>query len=239
MFQVAFASIFLFLSSCTFLDNSTQFNVLVFHKTEGFRHTSISVAVEAIENMGRNNSFAVHSTDDSTLFNNQSLNQYETIVFLNTTGDVLNEDQQSSFQEYIRGGGGFVGIHAASDTEYEWEWYGNLVGAYFKNHPDVQQAEIVIEDNTHPSTSHLQSTWILTDEWYNFQNNPRSTVHVLAVLNESSYTGGDMGDHPIAWYHKYDGGRAWYTGLGHREELYSDPQFAKHLLGGILWAADL
>ena len=233
------ATVFLSFLSCTFLYNKAQFDVLIFHKTEGFRHSSIPIAVEAIEDIGQIHDFTVYSTNDATVFSNQSLNSYEVIIFLNTTGNVLNDYQQNIFQNYIRNGGSYVGIHAASDTEYDWEWYGNLVGAYFRSHPHVQPAEIIIEDDTHPSTKHLQSPWILTDEWYNFQDNPRSNVHVVAVLNEDSYVGGDMGDHPIIWYHYYDGGRAWYTGLGHSEGLYADPEFVDHLLGGIFWAVGL
>jgi type 1 glutamine amidotransferase len=237
--QIVIATIFLSLSSCALLDNKAQFDVLVFHKTEGFRHSSIPTAVDAIEDIGRDNDFTVYSTNDGAIFSTQSLNRYEVIIFLNTTGNFLNDNQQNVFENYIRNGGGFVGIHAASDAEYDWEWYGNLVGAYFRSHPHVQQAEIIIEDDTHPSTNHLQSPWILTDEWYNFQSNPRSNVHVVAALDEASYTGGDMGDHPIVWYHDYEGGRAWYTGLGHSEGLYVDPQFVDHLLGGIFWATGL
>src|SRR5262249_40951320 len=150
------------------------------------------------------------------------------------TGDVLDSNQEAAFQRYLGNGGGFVGVHAASDTEYDWPWYGGLVGAYFLSHPDIQQARVRIEDRTHSSTSFLPAEWNRTDEWYNFQSNPRGRVKVLANLDESSYSGGTMGlDHPIAWCQFYDGGRAWYTAGGHTSESYSDQLFRQHLLGAI------
>jgi type 1 glutamine amidotransferase len=159
-----------------------------------------------------------------------------------TTGDVLDTRQQLAFQRFIRTGGGFAGVHAAADTEYRWAWYGALVGAYFKNHPEIQLARINVENSRHPSTVGLPRRWARIDEWYNFARNPRGTVRVLATLDEKSYSPGAdaMGrDHPIAWSHSYQGGRAWYTGGGHTEEAYSEPLFRKHLLGGIRYAAGL
>src|SRR5690606_18918756 len=162
----------------------------------------------------------------------------EAVVFLSTTGDVLNDEQQAAFEAYIQDGGGYAGIHAASDTEYDWPWYGDLVGAYFDSHPAIQEATVEVEDHAHPSTAHLPQEWVRTDEWYNFQDNPRGDVHVLAALDEETYDGGGMGaDHPIAWCHDYDGGRAWYTGGGHTSESFTDPEFVQHLLGGIQTAA--
>jgi type 1 glutamine amidotransferase len=162
------------------------------------------------------------------------------VVFLNTTGDVLAPRQQRAFRSYIRHGGGWVGIHSAADTEYEWPFYGRLLGAYFQSHPAVQPATIDVVDRSHPSTRHLPARWMRTDEWYDLRSNPRGAVHVLATLDESTYSGGTMGaDHPIAWCHAFKGGRAWYTAGGHTSESYSEPAFRKHLLGGILWAAGL
>ena len=157
-----------------------------------------------------------------------------------TSGDVLDADEQSSFERYIQGGGGYAGIHAASDTEYDWPWYGRLVGAYFERHPVIQTATLNVEDSTHLSTSHLDSTWTRTDEWYDFQSNPRAEVNVLLSLDEGSYSGGGMGaDHPSAWYHDYVGGRSWYTGGGHTSASYSEPDFRIHLLGGLRYAAGI
>nr|WP_308425458.1 ThuA domain-containing protein [Micromonospora parathelypteridis] len=212
--------------------------VLVFSKTAGFRHSSIPNGIAAIQQLGAANGFTVTTTEDATSFTTANLAQYQTVVFLSTTGDVLNAGQQGAFEAYIAAGGGFVGVHAAADTEYDWPWYGGLVGAYFDSHPATQQATVRVEDRANASTAHLPSTWTRTDEWYNYRATPRSAVKVLASLDESSYSGGSMGgDHPITWCHAYGGGRSWYTGLGHTEQSYSDPNFTRMLLGGIQVAA--
>jgi type 1 glutamine amidotransferase len=214
------------------------YKVLVFSKTAAFRHASIPNGLAAIQQLGIENSFQVVATEDATLFNEAFLAQFRVVVFLMTTGDVLDATQQAAFERYIRAGNGFVGIHSASDTEYSWPWYGGLVGAYFSNHPAIQKATVRVEDTQHPSTRFFAGPWVRTDEWYNFQNNPRIGVHVLATLDESTYSGGTMGDHPIAWYHAYDGGRAWYTAGGHTATSYTEPLFRAHLLGGIQYAAN-
>jgi type 1 glutamine amidotransferase len=214
------------------------YKVLVFSKTAAFRHTSIPNGLAAIQQLGVENNFQVVATEDATLFNDAFLAQFHVVVFLMTTGDVLDTTQQAAFERYIRAGNGFVGIHSASDTEYTWPWYGGLVGAYFSNHPAIQKATVRVEDSQHPSTRFFASPWIRNDEWYNFQTNPRTSVHVLATLDESTYSGGTMGDHPIAWYHDYDGGRAWYTAGGHTATSYTEPLFRAHLLGGIHYAAN-
>ncbi|MET8867410.1 ThuA domain-containing protein [Nonomuraea sp. NPDC004580] len=215
------------------------FKVLIFSKTTGFRHDSIPEGIAAIQQLGQDNDFAVDTTEDSTAFTDQNLAQYQAVIFLSTTGDPLTtQDQKDAFQRYIRNGGGFVGVHAAADSGYSWEWYGDLVGAYFKSHPAIQQATVKVEDPAHPSTKDLPATWSRTDEWYDYQANPRNDVHVLASVDETSYSGATMGaDHPITWCHDFDGGRSWYTGLGHMKENYSEPNFLKLLLGGIQTAA--
>lgn len=214
------------------------YNVLVFSKTEGYRHASIEAGVAAIQEIGAEQGFSVDATEDASVFTPEQLGAYEAVIFLNTSGDFLDDTQQAAFEAYIQQGGGFVGIHSAAAGEYEWEWYGNLVGAFFEDHPEPQDAEVMILDKVHPSTRHLPARWTRFDEWYNFRSNPRSNVHVLAVLSEQSFEGGTMGtDHPIAWTHEFDGGRSWYTGLGHTEASYADPLFREHLLGGIAWAA--
>ncbi len=215
-----------------------QFKILVFSKTAGFRHSSIEPGIEAIRLLGTDNDFEVDATEDANLFTLENLQQYAAVVFLSTTGDILNTDQQAAFEAYIGQGGGYVGIHAASDTEYSWPWYGDLVGAYFKGHPAIQEATIEVADRVHPSTKFLQEYWVRNDEWYNYQSNPRGQVHILATLDESTYSGGDMGhDHPIAWCQEYEGGRAWYTGGGHTNESYSESEFMEHILGGIYYSA--
>lgn len=215
------------------------FNALIFSKTAGFRHDSIPAGIQAIKDLATESGFTVTATEDATMFNDTELAKYEVVIWLSTTGDVLNADQQAAFERYIRGGGGYAGIHAASDTEYDWPWYGQLVGSYFDSHPaGTPTATVKVEDHAHPSTVDAPTLWQRTDEWYNYRTNPRGTVHVLASLDESSYSGGNMGpEHPITWCQDYDGGRAWYTGMGHTIESYADPTFRKQLLGGIRTAA--
>lgn len=215
-----------------------SFQILVFSKTAAFRHVSIADGISAIRDLGALNNFGVVATEDASVFNDQALSAFKAVVFLSTTGDILDANQQAAFERYIQKGGGFVGVHSASDTEYTWPWYGGLVGAYFANHPAIQNANVVVEETNHVSTGHLPLTWTRNDEWYNFQANPRANVHVLCRLDESSYSGGSMGDHPIAWHHDYDGGRAWYTAGGHTSTSYYEPLFRVHLLGGIRYAAD-
>ncbi|MDQ0765214.1 ThuA domain-containing protein [Streptomyces canus] len=211
--------------------------VLVFSKTAGFRHDSIPDGVAAVKQLGETGGFTVDATEDANAFTSRNLRRYDAVVFLSTTGDVLDPTQQRAFEGYIRHGGGYVGIHAAADTEYDWAFYGGLAGAYFQSHPAIQPATVVAEDRAHPSMSGLPPTWNRTDEWYNYRSNPRDRAHVLASLDESSYTGGTMnGDHPIAWCQDYQGGRAFYTGLGHTKESYADPAFRGHVLGGIRYA---
>ena len=215
---------------------------LVYSRTTGFRHQSISDGVKAITELLGAAGWAVDATEDPTRFTDGNLRRYRCVVFLSTTGNVLDDAQQRAFEAYIRAGGGYAGVHAAADTEYEWPWYGRLVGAWFKGHPDIQQADVKVEDRTHRSTAMLPATWQRTDEWYAFRSNPRSQVHVLASLDEKSYrcvapSTNMGGDHPIAWCHDFDGGRAWYTALGHTKESYAEPLFREHLREGILWAA--
>ncbi|WP_211592593.1 ThuA domain-containing protein [Microbispora sp. H10836] len=216
---------------------AAAFKVLVFSKTAAFRHDSIPAGIQAIRELGAANDFAVDATEDANAFTSGNLAQYKAVVFLSTTGDVLNATQQTAFQSYVDGGGGYVGVHSASDTEYDWPYYGQLMGAWFNNHPAIQQATLKQEDRAHGATAHLGQTWTRTDEWYNYRTNPRANVHVLQSLNESSYSGGNMGDHPITWCHPQASGRSFYTGLGHTQESYSDSNFRTLLLGGIRYAA--
>jgi len=215
------------------------FNALIFSKTAGFRHDSIPAGIQAIKDLATANNFTVTATEDAAMFNDTELAKYEVVIWLSTTGDVLNADQQAAFERYIRAGGGYAGVHAASDTEYDWPWYGKLVGSYFDSHPPgTPNATVKVEDHAHPSTAEAPTSWPRTDEWYNYRSNPRGAVHVLASVDESSYTGGNMGpEHPIAWCQDYEGGRAWYTGMGHTIESFADATFRKHLLGGIKTAA--
>ena len=215
------------------------FRVLVFSKTAGYRHAAIPAGIAAIWTLAEKNGFAVDATEDATVFRDDNLKRYAVVVFLSTTGDVLDEAQQKAFEGYIKGGGGFVGVHAATDTEYDWPFYGETVGAYFASHPKGTPTAIVrVEDANHPSTKGLPKAWTRVDEWYNFKKNPRPNVRVLATVDETSYEGGTLGaDHPVIWAREAGASRAWYTALGHTPESYADPVFLAHLLGGIQYAA--
>jgi cytochrome c len=234
------ATLAVLLANAAAQTTDSSFAVLVFSKTTGFRHDSIPEGIAAIRVLGSENGFTVDETEDAGRFSDAILARYKAIVFINTTGDILDRDQKAAFERYVRSGGGFVGIHSASDTEYQWPWYGQLVGTWFASHPQIQRATVSIEDPDHPSTGDLPPKWDRIDEWYNFRSNPRGAVHVLASLDESTYSGGAMGtDHPIAWCQNIDGGRSWYTAMGHTKESYAEPLFRLHLLGGIESAAGI
>jgi type 1 glutamine amidotransferase len=202
------------------------FAVLVFTRTTGFRHASIDHGVAAIRRLGARHGFAVAATDDPEQVQEAVLGRYRAVVFLSTTGEPLGPAQQAALQRWVEAGGGWVGVHAAADAFYDWPWYGELVGAWFRRHPG------------HPSTASLPPAWTRTDEWYDFATNPRGRVRVLATVDESTYQGGGMGeDHPVIWSHEQGRGRAWYTALGHTEASWSEQRFLGHVLGGIRWAA--
>ncbi|MEV7866164.1 ThuA domain-containing protein [Streptomyces sp. NPDC088124] len=216
----------------------TEKRVLVFSRTAGFRHDSIPEGVAALKELGKTTGITVDSTEEAGQFTTSNLARYDAVVFLSTTGDVLDADQQKAFENYVATGGGYMGVHAAADTEYDWKFYGGLVGAYFDSHPAIQPATVRVEDKGHPATAHLDDEWQRTDEWYNYRTNPRGQARVLATLDETTYQGGKMkGDHPIAWCQTYEGGRSFYTGGGHTKESYAEAPFREHLLGGLRYAA--
>lgn len=218
--------------------NERAFSVLVFSKTAGYRHDSIPYGIAAIQALGEQNNFRVDASEDAAIFNDKSLAQYRVVVFLSTSGDVFGHGEQAAFERFIRRGGGFVGIHSATDTEYDWPWYSELVGNYFRRHPVIQSARLKVIDPSHRSTRHLPVEWARTDEWYDFRRDLDPGITVLIRIDETTYRGGRMGaDHPMAWYHSYDGGRAWYTAIGHTVESYREPLVLEHFLGGITWAA--
>jgi PKD repeat protein/glucose/arabinose dehydrogenase len=229
-------------------DDAARFRTLVFSKTSGFRHSSIDEGHAALEQLGDAEDFQVDHTEDATAFRGEILDRYDTVVFLSTTGDVFDSAQQAAFEDYIQAGGGYAGIHSASDTEYEWNWYGKLVGAYFRNHPANQTATVHVEDDAHPSTAALPRSYDRFDEWYNFKSpdfatvgdadySPRGQVHVLARIDESTYTESDGNgtddDHPLTWCQRYDGGRSWYTAMGHTEASFTEARFLEQVLGGL------
>jgi type 1 glutamine amidotransferase len=234
--------------------HKAHFKALIFSKTAAFRHNEcIPQGTVKIAQMGVQHGFDVDATENAAAFTDANLAQYDVVIWLCTTGDVLNADQQAAFERYIRAGGGYAGIHSASDTEYDWAWYGGLVGAYFRDHPGVpgvnqqfQVATMNVEDRHTAATKRLPARWTREEEWYNFRTNPRDSVHVLTSVDESTYDprgysvpGGSppMDDHPISWCQPYDGGRAFYTALGHKGVYWSEPLLLSHVLGGIEMAA--
>jgi cytochrome c len=221
-------------------NHDDDFRILVFTRTAGEQHASIKSGARAIEDLGRRNEFGVDVTANASKFSDRNLRRYRAVVFLNTTGDVLDDGQQAAFERYIQGGGGFVGVHAAVETEPGWPFFTELLGASASAASEITSATVKVADRVHPSSRVLPEYWTRTDQWYNFDANVRGVSHVLATVDETTYQGGTMGfDHPIAWCKDFQGGRSWYTGGGHTIQSYSDRSFLRHLLGGIRWAAGI
>ena len=224
-----------------------QFKALLFTRTNGFHHESINEGVTAIKAMAERQFFDVSWQEDPSQFTDDNLKQYDVIIFLNTTGDILNDEQQAAMEKFIRAGKGYVGIHSAADTEYDWAWYTQLVGRTFRIHPAIQTARIKVLDRKFPGFELMPDERLWTDEWYEYGEERTKGLHYLISVDENTFNpkadwgrvaGTGMGSfHPLSWYHEYDGGRAFYTGLGHLPSKYSDAAFLEHLYGGIYWAA--
>jgi type 1 glutamine amidotransferase len=221
-----------------------QFKVLVFTKTAGWHHDAMHAGVTAMQDLGKLHDFGVFWTEDAKrVMNDAELSKYQAVVFLLTTGDILDEEQQAAFERYIRKGGGFVGVHSASDTEYGWPWYTKMVGHMFKVHPPVQTAVLQVRERNFPGMERFAARTLFTDEWYEFGPATSNKLTYLLSVDESTYKpetgkGKGMGAfHPVSWYQPYEGGRAFYTALGHIGATYRDPAFLHHLYGGIYWAA--
>jgi len=262
------------------ISNGPKFKALVYHETTGFRHASIPYAIEQLKAYGDANGFEVTDDQTSAQFTDEGLAEYDVVIWLSTVGGVrgdaplLTDDEWAAFERYLENGGGYAGIHAASDCCNESEWYGELLGnqARFNSHPggvggspgcigDFEgdpnpvghtrscfEAVVETEDGKHPSTRHLPERWEISDELYNFNANPRSAVHVLQTLDESSYDfqphpfirnwGNLMGeDHPITWCQIYDGARIWYTGLGHDANIFANHDSMAMIVNGVKWSA--
>lgn len=228
--------------------SAQQFKVLVLTKTEGFQHGSIPEATLAIKKLAERHAFTVEVATGSNAFNDKNLEQYSAVIFLLTTGNILDSTQKKAMEKFIRSGKGFVGVHSASDTEYGWDWYTKLVGMMFKIHPLQQTAYLDVVNSNFPGMERFPKRLLWTDEWYEFQERKVDDLKLLVTVDEKTYNpvakwgpgkeGKGMGAmHPISWYHNYDGGRAFYTALGHIPSIYSDQTFLDHLYGGIYWAA--
>ncbi|WP_093797720.1 ThuA domain-containing protein [Streptomyces sp. Wb2n-11] len=223
---------------------AAPFRVLVFSKVTNFAHDSIPAGIEAVEKLGRENGFEVEATEDAAAFTDTNLARFQAIVFNNTNstpekGDLLDAGQRAALQKFVRSGGGWVGLHAASASERDWGWYEGLVGAIFDKHPAVQTGRVKVLDRAHPSTKGLPELWERTEEWYNWRTNPTGKVHTLAQIKvRDGIAGLDEGvDHPWSWCQNYDGGRSWFTAGGHDKAAFQEEDFLQHVLGGIQWAA--
>lgn len=238
--------------ACTFICTSLsaqaqQFNVLLFTKTNGFHHESINEGVTAMRGMAKRHDFALDWHEDASIFSDEKLQKYQAVVFLLTTGDILNDEQQAAMERFVRAGKGFVGIHSASDTEYDWDWYTKMVGRTFHIHPTNQSADLQVLDRKFPGLDRMPDRLLWTDEWYEFGAERIKGLNYILAVDEQTYNpnvqwgekkGAGMGKfHPVAWYHNYDGGRAFYSALGHLPATYSDPLFLEHIYGGLYWAA--
>lgn len=211
---------------------------------KGYVHDNIAASVTMLQQLAATNGFAVEASDDPKVFTPEHLKKYRALIFSNSNNEAFENDaQRDAFKQFIQGGGGFVGIHSASGSERDWPYFWAVLGGKFKRHPPLQKFTLHVLDARHSATAHLGATWQWEDEFYYLDNlNPR--MHVLlagdvAGLNDkdkATYPGKVFGDvFPLAWCQEFDGGRQFYTALGHKIEYYSDPKFRQHVLGGILW----
>jgi uncharacterized protein len=222
-------------------------NILVMSKTVGYRHESIPAGLVAIKELAIQNNWKVTATEDSAMFTKTALDTFNVVIFLCTSGNILDEAGENALQQFVESGKGLVTIHSGTDTEYDWKWYNEAIGAHFLGHPPTQKATVIIEDRNNLSTSHFPgSTWTTEDEWYSFRRNPRNDVHVLISIDESTYNVDDnkwfkgavqrMGDHPLVWYKKMGKGIVFQSAFGHTNAMFADPLYRKHLEGAILFA---
>jgi type 1 glutamine amidotransferase len=214
-------------------------DVLVFTRTEGFRHDSIPAGVAMLRELAARRGLRVTVTEDPRRFTDRGLRGLRAVVFLSSTGDVLDRPQERALERFVRRGGGWLGIHAAADAERGWGFYQDgLLAARFAGHPPTQRATIVVEDRSHPAGRGLPRRWTRDDEWYSFRSSPRGRATVVASLDEHTYDPGDLrmgSDHPIAWWRRAGRGRAFYTALGHTTASYAEPAFRRHVLGALAW----
>ena len=235
-----------------------QFKVLLITETAGWHHESIQNGVTAINELAATHNFEVTRQQNAVKINEGSLKNFDALIFLSTTADIFDDNEQTAIEKFIQSGKGYVGIHAASDTEYDWEWYTKLVGRMFHIHPAQQTAKLKIIDHNFPGLEHFPNTLLWTDEWYEFGEEKVDDLKYLITVDENSFDPnvtwknsdvdangnkidrigkGMNGFHPISWYHEFDGGRSFYTALGHIEKVYENQWFLDHLYGGIYYAA--
>lgn len=239
MIQKIVVTIVVIVFSFSDLIAQTHKNVLVFSKTTGWRHESIEAGQEQFKKWSEKEHWNVDFSEETSHLSNETLSKVDVLVFLNTTEEILDSDSRKAIISFMNNGGGFVGIHSACDTEYNWPWYYQMLGAQFKSHPKTQEATMNVNHScNHPSIEHFGETFTVVDEWYNFKEPVLQRVNVIMTLDESTYEGERMGaDHPIAWYQYYEGGRVFYTGMGHTKEVFNNPSYQKHLISAVNWAA--
>jgi uncharacterized protein len=246
MKKITSATCLLLILAFSGIAQDKKINVLVFSKTSGFRHTSISSGLKMMSDLAQERKWLLTATENADLFTPEFLKTFDVVVFLNPTMDVFNDRQQKDFEAFMNNGKGFVGIHASADCEYDWAWYGNLNGAFFKTHPEAQTGTVIFEDTDHPTMAPFKGmkTYRTFDEWYTFKENPRAKVKVLARLDETSLdekTMKDdkwkMGDHPLIWYQEMDNTRSFYTVFGHTHEAFQDPKVKEHIGCAVDWTA--
>jgi type 1 glutamine amidotransferase len=228
------------------LEAQKQFKALVITTTRGWHHESLHAGFIALQQMAARNYFDLKLFEDNNSFTDEKLQDIQVIIFLNTTGNVFDSAQQKVMERFIQSGRGYVGIHSASDTEYDWEWYTKLVGRMFVIHPAIQTAKLQVLDKSFPGLKDLDGLQ-MTEEYYQFTPEKISGLHYILGVDETTYNpkadwkrvkGDGMGEmHPLAWYHEYDGGRSFYTALGHVPSTFSNQAFLDHLYAGIFWAA--
>lgn len=246
MKKITSATCLLLILAFSGIAQEKKINVLVFSKTSGFRHTSISSGLKMMSDLAQERKWVLTATENADLFTPEFLKTFDVVVFLNPTLDVFNDRQQKDFEAFMNTGKGFVGIHGAADCEYDWAWYGNLNGAFFKTHPEAQTGTVIFEDTDHPTMAPFKGmkTYRTFDEWYTFKKNPRAKVKVLARLDETSLdekTLKDdkwkMGDHPLIWYQEMGNTRSFYTVFGHTHEAFQDPKVKEHIGCAVDWTA--
>ncbi len=228
--------------------------VLLFSKTTGFRHEeSIEAGKAKFEELASQEGWFLHNTESAGVFNGDQLAKFDVVIFNNSTGRVLTDEQRVLVQEYVENGGKLIGIHGAGDDSHHWDWYqGKLLGAKFSHHPldpQLQEAQVMLDDGAESVLAEgLSKGWKHTDEWYIFFENPRaSDFDILYTINgDQIIPNGNllwikdknwgMGeDHPVAWSKKVGNGKTFYTSMGHHAAVWEQKAFVDMLVNAVNW----
>lgn len=244
---MGFLTLFLWMGVSGFVTSGEKMVLIYTKNGEGYVHDNIAASVAAMEKICAAEGISTEVSDDPGVFTPENLGRYSALIFANTNNEGFDtEAQKKAFQDYIRGGGGFMAIHSSNATERDWPWYRAMVGGKFLRHPPHQEFDVLVTDPSHPSTAHLPARWTVRDEcYYSYHLNP--DIHVLLSADMTTiedeekdvYPGEVFGTQlPICWCHEFEGGRQWYTALGHDIPFYEDPLFVEHLRGGLIWVLD-